>query len=311
MGKQDNLTKEYMSEPEHFADAFNYYLFHGKQVIRPDSLTVLDPTEIGIVFGNSSDETVQKVRDVLKQCIVMEDDKVSYLILGIENQSEIHYAMCVKNMIYDALNYGNQISQASRNHRKDKNLKSGSEFLSGFTKEDHLKTVVTLTIYFGSDDWDAPRSLREMFEDIDEHIIECAADYKLNLIVPKEITSFSQFTTEFEIVMKYIAASADKEKLHETVKGNEFEEVDVKTVRLLNACTGSSIPVQKGEVKVNMCKTLEELKKEYAEEYAQKKTLKNAETMLKDGMDVELVAKYSSLSVEQVLELQKKLDTAI
>ena len=126
MGKRDTITKEYMSEPQYFADAFNYYIFQGKQVIKPETLKILDPTEIGIVFGKKSNEIVQKVRDVLKHCILMEDDKISYLILGIENQTEIHYAMCVKNMIYDALNYGKQVSKIAEQHKKEKDLKSFS-----------------------------------------------------------------------------------------------------------------------------------------------------------------------------------------
>ncbi|MBR3807450.1 MAG: hypothetical protein IKJ15_03640 [Lachnospiraceae bacterium] len=36
MGKIDTCTKEYISNPRIFADAFNYYFFHGKQVVKPD-----------------------------------------------------------------------------------------------------------------------------------------------------------------------------------------------------------------------------------------------------------------------------------
>ena len=45
MGKKDVITKKYMSDRRHFADAFNYYVFDGKQVIKADSLNPVDTTE--------------------------------------------------------------------------------------------------------------------------------------------------------------------------------------------------------------------------------------------------------------------------
>lgn len=59
----------------------------------------------------------------------------------------IHYAMPVRNMIYDALQYGKQVADTAANHRKnDKSFRkrTSGEYLSGFYKEDVLKPVVTL-----------------------------------------------------------------------------------------------------------------------------------------------------------------------
>ena len=36
MGVQDIVTKEYMKDEYRFADAFNYYLFHGEQVVQAE-----------------------------------------------------------------------------------------------------------------------------------------------------------------------------------------------------------------------------------------------------------------------------------
>ena len=79
MGKKDTVTKEYMSVPEHFADAFNFYLFDGKQMVRAEGLSQMDPVEIGIIFNDENKEITQKMRDVLKQCVIMEDDKYTYI----------------------------------------------------------------------------------------------------------------------------------------------------------------------------------------------------------------------------------------
>lgn len=40
---------------------------------------------------------------------------------------------------------------------------ASAEFLSEFHKDDKLTPVITITVYWGSGKWDAPRSLHEMF----------------------------------------------------------------------------------------------------------------------------------------------------
>ena len=301
MGKVNALTKDYMSEPKYFADGFNYYLFNGKQMINPDKLSILDPAEMAIISENTSEEVVQKIRDVLKQCVLMTDGKFTYLTLGIENQTEIHYAMPVRNMIYDALDYGKQVSETAKKHREKKDWKGSAEFLSGFTKDDKLKPVITLTIYFGSDDWDGPRSLKEMFHEMDEEVMRFVEDYHIHLIVPKEIEDFSKFNTDLGKVMKYIAISDDKEAMKTLQEDVNFQNVDVKTVQLLNACTGSDIPILEGKEKVNMCKGLEGMKEDARIE-ERERLIMNA---LQKGKTPEEVSDFLGVPLEEVETIVK------
>ena len=64
-----------------------------------------------------------KYRDNLDYLSAMQDDHVAYLLLGIENQAEIHHAMAVKNMVYDALQYASQVEKAAKSHREKKSGK--------------------------------------------------------------------------------------------------------------------------------------------------------------------------------------------
>lgn len=258
MGKQNTITKEYMAEPEYFADAFNFYLFDGRQIISPQNLSATDTTELGNIFNGDDKEIIQKVRDILKQCIFMQDEKYSYLILGIENQTDIHYAMPVRNMIYDALNYGQQVSVKAKRHRIEKDLQ-GAEFLSGFSKEDKIKPVITLVIYFGTDEWDGPRSLKEMFEEETEEILQYISDYKVNLIIPKEIDDFSKFKTDFGKAMKYISIADDKELYNQIINEDLYKEINVETARLLNECIGMKIHIVEGEKQVKVCKAVQDI----------------------------------------------------
>lgn len=77
-------------------------------------------------------------------------------------------------------------------HKKDNDLQ-GDEFLSGFAKDDKLRPVITLTVYFGMKEWDGPRKLSDMFQDIHQEVIPYVDEHKLNLIIPKEISDFGKF----------------------------------------------------------------------------------------------------------------------
>ena len=128
MSKKDTVTKAFMRENTVFADAFNYLIFNGKKVIQPEQLQELDTTELVQLIAkgkNNKNESVQKYRDILKATVIMEDENADYLLLGIENQTEIHYAMPVRNMIYDALQYGNPVAAIAAQNVKEKKAPKG------------------------------------------------------------------------------------------------------------------------------------------------------------------------------------------
>lgn len=74
IGAIDAITKAYIRKNEVFADAFNYFMYDGAQVIQPECLKELDPTEIAILLNekDATDkkavqvEAQQKYRDILK-----------------------------------------------------------------------------------------------------------------------------------------------------------------------------------------------------------------------------------------------------
>ena len=285
MGKLDTLTKEYMSQCENFADVFNYFIFEGRQVLKPEALRELDSTEIGLIFNALSDELVQKFRDALKECVIREDDVATYLILGIENQSDVHYAMCVKNLLYDALNYAKQVTAIAKKHKKDKDYETGSEFLSGYKREDRIKPVITLTIYWKAGKWDAARSLKEMFGNVPEEIIPYLPDYKLHLVMPGEISDFSKFKSEFGKIMKFIASSEDKETLYEVLKDEAYRNMTVQAVKILNQSTGSKIQIPEGKEKVDVCKAIEEIREEGIEKGIEKGIERGIEKGIREGIE--------------------------
>lgn len=171
MGAADTVTKVYMKENTVFADAFNYLLYRGRAVVDPAQLQELDTTEIALPFGaqdedgKPQEDAVQKYRDVLKSAVIKEDGEAAYILLGIENQTDIHYAMPVRNAVYDALQYGRQVADIAKKHRREdasSKAHSRGEYLSGFYKDDRLTPVITLVLHFGANEWNGPLSLHEM-----------------------------------------------------------------------------------------------------------------------------------------------------
>ena len=51
IGAIDAITKAYIRKNEVFADAFNYFMYDGAQVIQPECLKELDSTEIAILLN--------------------------------------------------------------------------------------------------------------------------------------------------------------------------------------------------------------------------------------------------------------------
>ncbi len=134
---KDTIVKEYIGNPEIFADVFNFFLYDGEQKINPENLTEKDVTELvtlpaaikGQELSREVDVSIkrsqmhkrskrktdgsnsaQKHRDLLKFAAMMQDSYANYVILGVENQMEVHYAMPVRNMVYDALQYDKQVA---------------------------------------------------------------------------------------------------------------------------------------------------------------------------------------------------------
>ena len=170
----DTEGKQYLSNPVFFADAFNYLLYDGEQVIKPGELQELDTTELSVPYGNDAKVPVQRYRDILKLWNAMMDENAIYVILGTELQDKVHYGMPVKDGLYDMLGYSKQIAEIKRSYSKTKKDEEGQltvddgvlkikltseEFLSGLRKGDRLIPIITAVVYFGGRTMGRPEKL--------------------------------------------------------------------------------------------------------------------------------------------------------
>ena len=303
MGTADIVTKEYMRGNAVFADAFNYLIYNGKKVIDPAKLKEIDPTEIALPFddeekaGKEKDgedknrkaqgtegssvknesvrkktagragkktDAVQRYRDLLKFVVIKQDERTSYVLLGIENQTDVHYAMPVRNAIYDALQYGRQVADIAAGHRRNKKELSGKnngEYLSGFLKEDHIRPVITLVIHFGAEEWDGPLSLHEMMSTRDMELLSFVENYRIHLIDPAKLTEeqLNKFSTSMREVIGYIKYSKNKDKLLEFLRTDTHRSIEMNAVRVIKTITNTPIEVSEEEEEIEMCKAIEDL----------------------------------------------------
>ncbi len=271
MGYTDSVTKVYMRENAVFADAFNYFIYDGEQVIMPEHLHELDTTEIALPFGSEhasgggTHEAVQKYRDILKSAVIKRDDKTAYIILGIENQSDVHYAMPVRNIIYDALQYGRQVSDIAAGHRKNKadtNKKhSRSEYLSGFYKDDRIMPVITLVMHFGAEKWDGPLSLYDIMDLEDPKLMGLIQNYRIHLVEPADMTEADllKFSTSLREVMGCIKYSGDNKKLRAFIDDNPRMTMNINAARVISAVTNTKFDNDSDSEVVNVCKAIEDM----------------------------------------------------
>lgn len=266
MGKKDTVTKEYIRNPVIFADIFNKFLYHGKQIIKPENLTERDITEIALPYGNDGAAVPeQRYRDALK--LLMADEKAAYCVLGVEGQDGINYAMPVKNMLYDALQLAHQVTEASNSHRKEEKAEKGykpspDEYLTGFYKTDKLLPVVTIVLFFGAEKWDAPLTLKDMYSETDEAVMQYVPDYKVNLISPDIMPEeeIEEFKTNLREVMLYIKYSKNRKKLLEiTKKDKKFRTLERQAAEVINITTNSKLHIKEGKEEIDMCLAIQEI----------------------------------------------------
>jgi hypothetical protein len=268
-----------MEDRVRFADLFNYFIYDGVQVIEAEQLHEMDTTAIALPYGQKgTQEPVQRYRDLLKVLSAKCDDRAAYLLLGIENQSDVHYAMPVRNMLYDALQYAKQVKDAARSNRnqgaQELGKKAGREtYLSGFCKEDRLLPVVTLVVYWSPDQWNGPLSIHEMFALEDEKLLDLVPDYKIHLMAPQQMedADFEKFQTSIGAAFQYIKYSKDPDALEQKVETNRrFRALDRQTVEVINVVTGSQIEIDEEKEEVDVCEAIEGIKKKVRDEEAQK-----------------------------------------
>lgn len=289
MGKNNVYMKHWLSDKGRFADLINGSLYQGRQVFTAENISLEDGDQ-GLVLKKTDGKeiAVQRYRDIMMRAV----DGTRIVVLACENQDEIHYAMPVREMLYDALSYVDQVNALRKNHREKKNIKESAEFISGMKKMDLLSPVLNIVFYYGEDEWDGSLDLHGLLglDRIDYRMLKkYVPNYRINLIDPKKLENLECFQTDLQIIFGMLKYRKNKEGMRSYVQNNRsyFAQVDQDSYNAVRAMLGSEQHLKAVKAKaggtVNMCKALEDLYQDGVEEGIEKGIKVMVQDYLEEG----------------------------
>ena len=203
--------------PEVFADFLNGTIFDGRKEVSAKYLKEHNTVLYDVQRANKQlPKTKTRSRDTVKYLF----EQNQYLVIGIENQDQIHFAMPLRCMEYDAMEYRQQLMQLiHKNQDSHKQHKNSAAFLSKMDATDKLCPVVTLVFYHGNNVYNGCKTLHEMLEWNHKNQVYTPyiADYKMNLIVLNELDE-DIFETGLRDLIGIMKRSKSKEGLKGYVK---------------------------------------------------------------------------------------------
>ena len=182
------VLKNYWNGNEEFADLFNAVLFGGSQIIRADDLENEDTQDAVVLEHRKNMEGVKAARDNIKIMKKSSTYGVQLILLGLESQEHIHYAMPLRVMGYDYATYKKQYDNHARQYKMQPGQQEGldeHEFLSKMKKTGRLTPVITVVIYYGEKEWDAATSLHGIL-DIPAEMTPYINDYRMLLVEARQ-----------------------------------------------------------------------------------------------------------------------------
>ena len=182
--KPDTVLKNYWNNNEQFADLFNAVLFGGEQVISPDELEDADTEESSILEHREYAESIKASRDSIKICKKSLTHGVELVMLGIESQEHIHYAMPMRVMGYDYGTYKKQYDSNAKKYQKKEGM-TDDEYLSRMKQTDRFTPVITVVVYYGDHPWDGATTLHGMLN-IPDRMKPFVNDYKMLLVEARQ-----------------------------------------------------------------------------------------------------------------------------
>lgn len=305
--KLDTALKEFWRNNERFTDLFNTVFFHGEKVLKPEEMEEKDTDVSSVILSKEMQESLENYRDVVKCAKGM-----NFMILGIENQEKIHYAMPLRCRIYDDLQYLKQVKELDNKNQQKKDWKkvTGDEFLSKMRREDRLKPCLTIVIYYGEKEWDGPRCLSDMV-DVPKEIWPYFQNYQMHLLCVRDEDG-SSFSQEDVKDLFYILHSFYHNRENEVKEKNI--SINPETYRAIAAVQKNEKLLYKviAEQKegINMCSALERIWEDGREEGRLtgelKKEQETIENLLDQGiLSWEQIAQVMGVSLEKVEEIQR------
>lgn len=229
---------------------------------------------------------------------------VQFVLLGLENQEHIHYAMPMRVMGYDYGAYKKQYDSNAKKYKGKKNAGlSEDEYLSRMKKTDKLAPVITVVIYYGEKPWDGAKTMHEMLH-IPAEMTKYVNDYKLLLVEAREnkIKLHNANNRDlFELLQIFLDRNAMNTEIRQrAIEYGETHKIEREVLMTVAGATNHKLEYMESEgSNGSMCTFFDELVRE------------GEEKGLREGGAKQIVemGHEFGLSEHDILErLQKKLE---
>ncbi len=220
MGEKDITEKILEDYNDIFADIINVLVFNGEQRVNPNALV-----NASTVSQYKTDEGSlrEMERDVIKNW-TSDNCKINIAVCGIENQTKVEKLMPLRIFGYEGASYRSQVSK----------IRDKSDEIW-----DKPVPVVTIILYFGTERWEQPKSLKGLV-DIPEGLDPYVNDLRINVFEISWLTDeqLAKFTSDFGIVANFfVKKRIDPNYVPDDAR--EIKHVD-EVLKLLSAMTGDT-----------------------------------------------------------------------
>ncbi len=197
--EKDLRTKTITGCLDVFSDICNVNLFEQEEVIHADELV---PVKTDSVYKDGKGKQREHRRDV---CMRHTSSGLDIAIISLENQSDVCNIMPVRDLGYLYSGYQNQIDM-----KKQENERKGKRFFARVLgKDQKLLPIVSLVLYYGTEDWDGPISIMDMLELSEEwkkRLAPLIADHQIRLIhlARQDKKTRKAYQSDFRHVVDYL-----------------------------------------------------------------------------------------------------------
>ncbi len=191
-------------------------------------------------------------------------------ILVLEPEESLHFALPVKYMNYESIQYDKELKKIILQHRQKRDLKK-EEYICGFSQKDELMPVITLGIYLGKNKWSAATSLSEIMNlkripmEIRDAITPFCNQFHANLLDINQLETSDIFITDVREVLGFLMRQTDKKALQKYVEKNDnFRHLKEDAYEVIAAYSNSDeLKIRKQEFDTkegfDMCLAIKEM----------------------------------------------------
>lgn len=273
MGKKNNVLNVYMNQPERIQSLLEYYT---REKLPEEWAAACKDEATFFAVENEENRMSHRQRDIFKKIEVAE----GIYYLGIENQEKINLIFPWRQMQMDCLAYERQIRQIQQEN-EDESAAYGKEddYLYRYKSDDRVVPVINLVLYWGKKPWKTPQGISDMsnIKVLPRGMTKLAEDYRIHLIPMREIPNEALKTmkSDLKYILGLMKCGTSRREYEEFILRNReyFSHIPKSAVDVLRVCMNIKEvtkileyhTTEAGEEETDMCRALEELKKEAME----------------------------------------------